>query len=169
MIFLFPHFFTTFEMKITELSEPNYERLIELEKVELEFGLKIPKEYKLFFTKHDLMGFDTRPKEFVCFRAKSTENYEINNGPILISEFCDIYYMRKWYENFLPTGFFNNEKMLHIVLTYGSSCILLDTNVLSKNYGKVLFYDLEILEDEYLLLSDTFNEFLTNIQVLSEC
>lgn len=155
-------------MKITELSEPNYERIIELEKIEIEFGLKIPNEYKLFFINHDLLGFDTRPTEFVCFRAKSTENYEINNGPILISEFCDIYYMKKWYEVFLPTGFFKNEKMLHIVLTYGSSCILLDANILSENYGKILFYDLEILEEQYILLSDSFNEFLSNIKTISE-
>jgi SMI1 / KNR4 family (SUKH-1) len=144
-------------LKLPEISK---ERENELGELENEFNLKFPKEFKDFFVYYELNDFKLSPKKGLAYKSDRIKEYYTDN--ILISHFCSKQEMLNWYEMFFPIGFSNGEG-IQVVTSYGSAFIVLIANEGSPNYGKVMYYDLEMAPDQIFVLGDTFNEFLSYI------
>jgi hypothetical protein len=146
--------------RFIKLPEPSKERRKELEELENEFNLKFPKEFKDFFVYYELNDFKLIPKKGLAYKSNQIKEYYADE--ILISHFCSKQEMLDWYEMFFPIGFSNGEG-IQVVISYGSAFIVLIANEGSPDYGKVLFYDLEMAPDQVFILGNTFDEFLSYI------
>lgn len=149
---------------LIKLPNPSSDRKEQLEQLELKYNLKFPDEYKHFFVNYVLDDFMPKPYDdlttYIGYQSQNIKDYVYPH--ILISHFCSIKEMEDWYEMFFEMDFFKGEGT-QIVMSYGSSFIVLIANENSPNYGKVLYYDLEMATDKCFILGDTFEEFLSHI------
>lgn len=152
---------------LIKLPKPVIEREGQLEELELKYNLKFPEEYRHFFVNYELNDFFKLTDDlgtYVGYQSEQLKDYVYSH--ILISHFCTAREMEDWYEMFFDLEFFKGEGT-QVVMSYGSTFIVLVANEKSPNYGKVLYYDLEMATDKCFVLGDSFNEFLSFIGYIS--
>ena len=144
-----------------KLQNVSLEKERDLKQLELKHNLKFPDEFTQFFINYELDNFKFKPEDidsFVGYQSERINGYVYSE--ILLSHFCSIFEMENWYEMFFDMDFFNGEG-IQVAISYGSTFIILIANEGSPNYGKVLYYDVEIAPGQCFILGDTFNEFLS--------
>ncbi len=148
---------------LKKISETDSNKLLELSKIEQEFDIFIPDEYKYFYSNYEIISIiNTHGNICLCYRGKKISNYY--SDKLIIGEFCGDFWIRKWFEIFQDLDFFN-EKAIPITIGPGNTFIILVSDRASTNFGKVLFYDLEMATDEVFVLADSFNEFLSVLKI----
>lgn len=138
------------------------DRKEKLEDIESKYNLSIPSSFKDFYYTHELMA-DIDPFQFgLIYKSPLLEGHN-KREYIELQSFCTPEDMRLWFVNLLfGEPMFNGEGLL-LMNTFGSTFLVIIANRESKDYGKIIFYDVEEAdrdEDIKYTLADSFDEFL---------
>lgn len=138
------------------------ERKKEIEFIESKYNLSLPVSFKDFYYTHELFT-NLDPFQFaLIYKSPFLEGHN-KREYIELQSFCTPADMRFWINNLLFGEPMFNGEGLQLMNTYGSTFLVIIANKDSKDYGKIIFYDVEEAdrdEDIKYTLADSFDEFL---------
>lgn len=144
------------------------DRKKEIEDIESKYNLSIPDTFKDFYYIHDVFP-NIDPYKLTLVYKSPLLKHHTKRDYIELQNFCAPGDMRLWINNLLFSEHMFNGEGLQLMKTYGSTFLLIIANKGSKDYGKIVFYDVEEAEnDEEIryILADSFEEFIGYLTTL---